>query len=74
MENIKDKLEELGFRELAPKIRPNQYELPIIGKIVLKEGTTIDDIFLMCYKKGHIDGVKTGKKIKIAQIKEVLEK
>lgn len=54
-------------------IRKNVFFIPYLGEVELHEPYQITEIFKLMYEKGKINGIEIGKKMKISELKSILE-
>ena len=65
----KKDLEKLGILNKGK----NKFFVPYLGEVELHEPYQITEIFKLMYEKGKINGIEIGKKMKISELKSILE-
>lgn len=69
----KEQLELLGIHSINSKRHPKRYFVPFLDVVDLDENTDVGDIFKMVFEAGNEHGQKQGMKMKIQELKKVLE-
>jgi hypothetical protein len=69
----KEQLELMGIFSIESKIYPKRHFVPCLGEVDLYESTDVKDIFEMLWKAGNEFGQKQGMKMKVQELKKVLE-
>lgn len=69
----KEQLELMGIYSIESKLYPKRHFVPCLGEVDLYESTDVKDIFEMIWKAGNEYGQKQGMKMKVQELKKVLE-
>ena len=66
-------MELMGIYSIESKLYPKRHTVPFIGEVDLHESTDAKDILLMLWEAGNKIGREQGMKMKIQELKKVLE-